>query len=258
MAPGRAAGGKEKLNVMKNEIINYSLLDIEPDRVAIFETQGIGPGVKPSARVIKLYYSAVELFMKLAEPIGIIHEISIPEFARVYEGEGLNEADTPLQHIFEQASHLALFGATIGLQVSEKIAQLLEDGDLSMGYMLDSAASFCADKAAAAAEQFFLESLLQEGRAGDSTVVLNYSPGYCGWHISGQGKLFQYLKPQTIGITLNKSYLMMPIKSVSGVLVAGERKIHAFKNNYPFCKECGTKTCRERIKSLSVAVTKKN
>ena len=44
--------------------------------------------------------------------------------------------------------------------------------------------------------------------------------------------------------------LMSPIKSVSGVIVAGRPDIHGFDNNFDFCRECVTKECRVRIASL--------
>ncbi|MHC4266624.1 MAG: vitamin B12 dependent-methionine synthase activation domain-containing protein, partial [Planctomycetota bacterium] len=86
--------------------------------------------------------------------------------------------------------------------------------------------------------------------AGASTRILSYSPGYCGWDISGQKKLFEYLHPGKIGISLNNTYLMTPLKSVSGVLVAGKNEIHQFRPNYPFCKSCKTHSCLLRMKAL--------
>ncbi len=239
--------------MQNKEIIYYSLIDVDPERTAIFDFQGINPGIEPSAMVSKLYYRGVELFMQTAEPKGIIRGISSREFAAVYPGESHNEKDTPLEHIFAHASHLALFAATMGAKISREITRLLDGGDFALGYILDAVASFCADKASRVAERYFLETIRKSGQADDNTRVLNYSPGYCGWHISGQKKLFAYLQPEEIGISLNESYLMIPLKSVSGVLTAGDRKIHFFKNDYPFCKECKTKSCRQRMKSLAAS-----
>ena len=81
-------------------------------------------------------------------------------------------------------------------------------------------------------------------------AVLSYSPGYCGWHISAQQKLFQYLRPGDIDISLNDSYLMTPLKSVSGVLVAGRKEIHYFDNSYPFCQDCKVESCLERMERV--------
>ena len=80
------------------------------------------------------------------------------------------------------------------------------------------------------------------GRA--RSAVLAYSPGHRGWHVSGQRALFAALSPEEIGITLNSSCLMQPLKSVSGVLVAGHPDVHDFDDDFPFCSECSTRDCR--------------
>jgi len=116
--------------------------------------------------------------------------------------------------------------------------------------MLDSVASAGVEKAADIVETKFLESLMTKGTVDKETVVMRYSPGYCGWHVSGQRKLFEYLKPSRIGIVLRDSFLMEPLKSVSGVLIAGKKEIHIFEDNYPFCSECETHSCQERIRAL--------
>ena len=49
-----------------------------------------------------------------------------------------------------------------------------------------------------------------------------YSPGYCGWHVSEQQKLFPLFPiAAPCGIRLTDSSLMVPIKSVSGVIGTG-------------------------------------
>jgi hypothetical protein len=117
--------------------------------------------------------------------------------------------------------------------------------------MLDSAASAAADR---------LTTLLGSHVAAttddardDEGRTLAYSPGYCGWHVSGQRALFAFLGPEEIGVTIRGSGLMEPLKSVSGVLVTGPRKIHRFAPGFPFCADCREKPCRERIAALSEA-----
>ncbi len=229
------------------EIIEIPIEQIRPDPTGVFQTQGIPPGTQPPQRVRELYDSAEKLFYKLAAPVGIIADIPMEDFARIYPGNGMNEPDTPLEHIFPRANHLALFAFTLGPGISREIEQQLNNRQLSMGYMLDAVASYSADKASEAGQIFFHKRLAAEGRASESTRVLLYSPGYCGWHVSGQKKLFEFLNPEEIGIRLNERFLMVPLKSISGVLVAGEAGIHRFKNNYPFCAHCRTHHCRERM-----------
>ncbi|MCP5101945.1 MAG: hypothetical protein GY950_01135 [bacterium] len=224
-------------------IIDIKIDQIAPDAAGVLKTQGIPPGTTPPERVTALYNSAEELFLKLAAPIGIMADISIDEFAELYKGIGKNEPDTPLEKIFPKADFLALFAFTLGLEVSREIKHQFKSNGLAVGYMLDAIASYCADKASGAAQDIFL-------RNTQNTAALLYSPGYCGWHISGQWQLFEYLNPEEIGIQLNPSFLMVPLKSISGVLAAGKKDIHQFKSNYPFCAHCRTRNCRERMKFI--------
>jgi hypothetical protein len=226
------------------QIVQISIDQIKPDPTGVFQSQGIPPGTSPPERVKELYNSAEKLFFELAVPIGFMAGISIEKFARVYTGNGENEPDTPLEHIFPRADHLALFAFTLGPGISREIQRQFESKGLSLGYMLDSVASYCTDKAAEAAQVIFYNQLVSKGQAHETTRVLLYSPGYCGWHVSGQKKLFEYLEPGEIGIHLNESCLMIPLKSISGVLVSGKAGIHQFVNNYPFCAHCQTHNCR--------------
>ena len=103
-------------------------------------------------------------------------------------------------------------------------------------------------------ERHFLESLSRAtpAQGEDSPAqALRYSPGYCGWHVSGQRALFAALRPAEIGLALRESCLMDPLKSISGVLVSGAPRIHDFVDDYPFCAECAERACRDRIASLN-------
>ena len=111
--------------------------------------------------------------------------------------------------------------------------------------MLDAVASIATDNAGRVAEEWAERQAAGQKDSALSRAFL-YSPGYCGWHISGQAKLFFRLRPEKIGISLNASFLMNPLKSISGVLVAGPAAIHQFSEVYPFCTYCKSPICRER------------
>ena len=95
--------------------------------------------------------------------------------------------------------------ATTGLRI------LMEGGNaadaaVAVAAMLDTAATLAAENAASAVERAW------QDRLGDRTLrVLTHSPGYCGWHISGQAPLFAQLSPETIGVRLTDSFLMKPL-----------------------------------------------
>jgi hypothetical protein len=43
---------------------------------------------------------------------------------------------------------------------------------------------------------------------------------------------------------------MSPIKTVSGVLVAGPGTAHKFRPDFPFCDDCRTHECGRRMASV--------
>jgi len=231
-------------------VVQLKRSDILPEREAVLRYQGMAEGVTVQGQIAALLSEALDIFSKTCEPMDIIEELSTNEFREIFRGDGDNSHDTPLEHIFPQADALALFALTVGDEVSRRIEDLFAGNDFALGYMLDTVASLAADKAVEVCEASFLHDLVQRRLTRPDHRALGYSPGYCGWHLTGQKKLFQYLQPEKIGITLNDSCLMTPLKSVSGVLAAGRKDIHLFETNYAFCRDCKTYSCRQRMKKL--------
>ena len=231
-------------------IVDFAQEYISLDRGEILRSQGIPDDAELSENFEKIYGEATELFRELAESKGIIAGITTSHFEEVFRGEGLNDKENPVEEIYRKSSYLALFAVTLGPVLSEKVTELFDTGEYASGYMLDSVSSYTVDKLSYLAARHLQSELAGREPSTNSLRVLSYSPGYCGWHISGQKKLFEVLHPEEIGITLNESCLMSPIKSVSGVLIAGPGEIHRFVNSYPFCNTCRTKSCIERMRYL--------
>jgi hypothetical protein len=214
-------------------------------------------GNTPSPVAAALLKDAQALFLNEAEPAAKLADIGVPEFAAVFAGEGNNAADAPLAAIFPQAKRLALFACTVGRRVTDHIRDLFASHDYALGYVLDAVASGGAEHLAALVEAEYRRQLesdnLQSRIQNPESKIVRYSPGYCGWHVSGQRRLFAALAPEEIGITLRESFLMEPLKSVSGVLVLGPRDVHRYEPGFSFCADCRNQTCRDRLAGLSPA-----
>lgn len=221
-----------------------------PDRSLALACQGLPADVTLPDRVQRLTDSALELYTGLARPRGTYLEVSKEQFAAIYPGEGCNSERTPLEVIYPRAAALALFVVTLGDAVCQMIRELFDANEPALAYALDSIASERADTAAGLIGTRFLEGLLSARRVDADARTLAYSPGYCGWHVTGQRRLFAAIDAEPIGVSLNDSCLMQPLKSVSGVLVAGDSGIHDFDNDFDFCDACTTYACRERIATV--------
>jgi hypothetical protein len=219
---------------------DFPLARLEPDAASLYAALGLQGGAEPSARAAALLPRALETFRAVSEPRGMSRTVAIGEFAAIFAGTGRNEPQAPLAGIYPRAQRLELFAFTLGERISAEIARLFAGNDFALGSVLDAMASLAADNAGRLAEARL------ESRASAATKTFLYSPGYCGWHISAQAPLFAALRPQAIGMTLNASFLMSPLKSISGVLVSGPAAIHGIAADYPFCACCPSPVCRER------------
>jgi hypothetical protein len=231
----------------EQRVVSLEVEAVVPTVETALQAQGIPPDVTPNWRTLELAEEAREIFRRLAKPVGVWAPVTRTSFAELFRGEGQNAPATPVDVTANQADELAMFAVTVGPELPAAIVDLFDRQDPALGSMLDGYASEGVELAADLLEHSYTEWLRRESRVGPESGVLRYSPGYCGWHVSGQRKLFDYLGPQQIGIELRESCLMQPLKSISGVIFAGRREIFEFENTFDFCEECSTWACRERI-----------
>ncbi len=233
-----------------NQEITFPIHAILPRQDEVYQSQGIFDISRVHERVHDIYIHAMELFRQKAHPVGLLSELSIEEFQPVFDGEGNNAEQNPLRYIYPRSDHLALYALTLGPKIGDTIGELFGSKEFALATILDSVASLAADKAVENLETIYQNQLLKSGRITRDQVVLGYSPGYCGWDISGQKKLFEHLRPEQIDVSLNESCLMNPLKSITGVLIAGNVEIHFFENDFPFCPDCETHSCRLRMERV--------
>ena len=231
-------------------VVHFDPAEAVPREDDVLHARGMPAGSMLSVPVRAALASATGQFHELAMPLGVFEEVPVADVEHIYEGEGCNPPESPLPGIWPKASGLALFAATMGEPVCARIAELFKEHDLAVAYFLDAIASEAADLLAARLAARFEALLAERGVSPEERRALPYSPGYCGWHVSGQRRLFERLRPQEIGIHLNQSFLMTPLKSVSGLIVAAAAQAHRFRADFPFCDACATRQCRHRIASL--------
>jgi hypothetical protein len=224
---------------------------VTPKEADVLRALGVPAGHAVNERTRRAIAAGLDEFRSAAVSSGIFASVSRDEFSKIYEGSGDNETPSPLAEIFPGADELVLFAATLGRPVSERIAALFKAGEYALGGALDAAASEAAELTAGRLIEMVLAEIGRSGRGADGARALSYSPGYCGWNLTGQRALFAALDPELIGITLTESCLMEPVKSISGVIVVGPAEIHEFNNDYDFCTACRTRGCRGRIAGLA-------
>lgn len=228
-----------------SQVLRLEPAGIVPDRADVLGALGVPPGAGVSDTVRDLVETSFREYRSLVEPLVLWQEIDLEGFLEVLRGDGDTDDETPVEEVTRSADRLALFALTLGAGLSDRIGFLFRSSDPAAACALDAVASQGAERAVDVACTLFRASC--GGRPG-GLKVLAYSPGYCGWHVTGQRRLFQVLGPGRIGVTLNSSCLMQPLKSVSGVLVAGSREAHVFERRFQCCAACPTQECVQRMR----------
>jgi hypothetical protein len=140
---------------------------------------------------------------------------------------------------------VALFLSTAGPLLERWSQELMADGDMMKGFLVDAIGSEVADRASEWLEKRIAEHVAPLGWA----MTNRYSPGYCDWPVTDQQKLFSFLPPRFCGVSLTPSSLMIPIKSLSGIIGLGpEVQRGAYQ-----CSICDLKDCFRRMDESELA-----
>lgn len=223
--------------------LTYSQLEINPED--IYTQMGYGTATPDSA-------TEAETHAMLAEA----EAVTQPSFC-FFITDGNLDADT---HVLSAMGHdfaigkiisrqlrnsqrFAFFVATAGHAFEELRKSTEESGDMVRAFIIDSIGSVIAEKTADRMEDALGALLAPRGWKHTN----RFSPGYCGWHVSGQHYLFALFPDgRPCGVTLTPSALMLPIKSVSGVIGLGTKVRHL---DYT-CGLCDYKLCYKREKVI--------
>lgn len=137
----------------------------------------------------------------------------------------------------------AFFICTSGVEFEAYQQRLMKEGDMVRVFIADALGSVIAEKTADLMEQYLQESIDKLGWRHTN----RFSPGYCGWHVSQQQLLFPLFEGHTCGVRLTDSSLMVPIKSVSGIIGLGKE---VRRLDYT-CGLCDFKKCYKRRLKLA-------
>jgi len=144
----------------------------------------------------------------------------------------------------KKSEKAAVFVCTIGSDMETWARKLIQDGDATCGYIVDVVASVTVETVT----NYLHDYIGQEMNKQKLKITNRYSPGYCNWLVSEQHLLFSLLPNNFCGVTLSESGLMLPIKSVSGVIGIGKD----VKYTDYICDKCGIKDCTYRIKRMEL------
>ena len=201
--------------------VDPELLEISPREVARLAKAGPVQGC------------AEAIDAAVAEACGLMEPRAVWTRLSADEAQTLFVEPTPVAGIVEQGPCWA-FLTTIGDALEKRVQEHFAATRFLEGLLLDASGSAAADAMAERIERLC---------TGDESSE-RFSPGYCSWVMGGQRPLFALLCPDELGVELLPSFLMQPLKSVSGLIVqAPDDKLRVDPSD---CADCAARGCERR------------
>jgi hypothetical protein len=129
-------------------------------------------------------------------------------------GGSLRSASRSLGERLDGCARAVLFAATIGPALEEWVTALNDDGEITRALLADAVGS----SAAIALGTAFEAAVVGEFRDLGLQPTKRYAPGYGDFELECQAPLIRMVEAHRIGIALNDDFLMLPGKSISGVV----------------------------------------
>jgi hypothetical protein len=129
-------------------------------------------------------------------------------------GGRLTSAGRTLRERLEGCGTAWLFAATIGDGVERRSVSLSEKGELTRSLLVDAYGSAAAIALGLALEQAVARECVPLGLQATKRTA----PGYGDFDLEAQRPLVELLDAAAIGVTLTEDFLMLPAKSISGVV----------------------------------------
>lgn len=138
-------------------------------------------------------------------------------------------------YLIKCCDQIAIFLLTIGRDLEKEIDKLMGQGEFFSALILDAIGSEAVVTAANRLQELIKRSQDEKG------ITPRFSPGCCDWKLSDQSSIFKLLDSSKLGVELTEGYMMIPRKSISGVIGLGGIE-KTTKETVP-CQFCSSRNC---------------
>ncbi len=223
---------------MKNKSFRFDFKDLELNGTQIENVIGFKEGEDR-----EIVTDLIEEILKESDEISnikaqysIFHNV---RFDNETKSVQINNVNFQINKIvfgqLKKSGSVAIFLCTAGKEFGIRSRKAMQERDFLRGYVYDIVGSEIVE----AATDLMQNELEKEMISSGKKITNRYSPGYCGWDVGEQHKLFKLVPDNFCAIRLTESALMDPVKSVSGFIGIGEN----VKYNPYTCGMCGMKDC---------------
>lgn len=212
-----------------------------PARERLAQTAGFNLQRPVHARKFETALSDLPAWLRLAHSRGTyrILRVETLETGRMILADG-SEYRGAIGQFLKHVQFVAPFVVSIGSGLERLARCWLRDGKLLGGTIVDALASELVEDAADQLQQ----RVRDWAQANGKEITPRYSPGYCGLSLKTQQTLFKQVDARGVNVRLTDSQLMLPLKSVSGLIGIGPADLVS-PEGYP-CTRCDHPDCMMR------------
>lgn len=164
----------------------------------------------------RLFDKAVSVGYNLIAPMAIYLTISIESCTRsmvTFRGTGFQIPSARVAALLKSCPAATLMAATIGSTITEESERLMTRGRMTEAMILDAFGSEAVDEVM----NVLCRMLQQAGMRNGLIMTRRFSPGYGDWPLTEQAAIVKELNAEIIGISVNRSQILTPEKSVTAV-----------------------------------------
>jgi hypothetical protein len=170
----------------------------------------------------------------IIRPAAVWESFPIEEFLheKIVLGGGVKIGGGPVVAVLRGADNMIAAVCTLGSGIDRKLSYYQQVGEMLRAILLDELATWALDLVRL---QLCL-GLEKDLQARGLRTSAPLSPGESTWSIKDQRVIFDLLDASEIGVTLNDSLLMIPIKSLSLIMGSGSQPLGVEDaSNCDFC-----------------------
>ncbi|MFQ5925633.1 MAG: hypothetical protein ACE5IE_06525, partial [Dehalococcoidia bacterium] len=153
--------------------------EIEIDRDEVCRCLGYRRDQGPNSSISSLIGEEIDKAYELIRPSCFYQLMEVRQVRRprVILEDGLVITSEVLSRVLSRCQQVAFFLVNIGQSLEERVAQLMNEGQMLKATILDAIGSEAAEKTAC-----YLEDKVRElATSNGAEITLRYSPGYCDW-----------------------------------------------------------------------------
>jgi hypothetical protein len=202
-----------------------------------------GSNYKLDAGMKTLAENSLETATRLIKPVFAyaVHSVKTNNLKNSAQLQNGSCIEIPADEVDPETAALTAVVCTLGPGLEDETHRLMQKGDLLIAMFLDAAGVAQLEMLAHGARQH----IRQKASEKDLFTGCPFGPGYNDMPLDSQSQLFAHVDAKSIGVRLNESGVMLPMKSVSFWLRVTHNKKAAEDHGYK-CRKCDMANCLYR------------